>query len=144
MAGWYHWLDEHESEWTLGVGDGQGSLACYDSWGRKELDTAERLNWTELNWCTDQSKKKKPSFEYLAIKYVNEIWVNCRIIYKSCTVCIFTFVSPVLSTVLSVIYDMCSAQKTQDKGHFHFRGRCGTGILYIAKCTENDKSAKFI
>ena len=35
---------------TLGVGDGQGGLACCDSWGRKESDTTERLNWTELNW----------------------------------------------------------------------------------------------
>ena len=37
-----------ESEWTLGVGDGQGDLVCCDSWGRKELDTTEWLNWTEL------------------------------------------------------------------------------------------------
>ena len=50
MAGWHHWLDGHEFEWTLGVGDGQGGLACCDSWGRKESDTTERLNWTELNW----------------------------------------------------------------------------------------------
>ena len=48
MAGWHHWLDGHESEWTPGVGDGQGGLACWDSWGRKESDTTERLNWTEL------------------------------------------------------------------------------------------------
>ena len=48
MAGWHHWLDGRESEWTLGVGDGQGGLVCCDSWGRKELDTTERLNWTEL------------------------------------------------------------------------------------------------
>ena len=47
MAGWHHWLDGRESEWTLGVGDGQGGQACCDSWGCKELDTAERLNWTE-------------------------------------------------------------------------------------------------
>ena len=49
MAGWHHWLDGHESEWSPGVGDGQGGLACCDSWGRKESDTTERLNWTELN-----------------------------------------------------------------------------------------------
>ena len=49
MAGWHHWLDGHESEETLGVGDGQGSLACCDSWGRKESDTAEWLNWTKLH-----------------------------------------------------------------------------------------------
>ena len=47
MAGWHHQLNEHESEWTLGVGDGQGGLECCDSWGRKESDTTEWLNWTE-------------------------------------------------------------------------------------------------
>ena len=48
MAGWHYWLDGHESEWTPVVGDGQGGLACCDSWGCKELDMTERLNWTEL------------------------------------------------------------------------------------------------
>ena len=47
IAGWHHRLDGCEFEWTMGVGDGQGGLACYNSWGRKELDTTERLNWTE-------------------------------------------------------------------------------------------------
>ena len=49
-AGWHHWLNGHGFEWTPGVGDGQGGLACCNSWGRKESDTTERLNWTELNW----------------------------------------------------------------------------------------------
>ena len=44
-AGWHHGLDGHESEWTPGDGDGQGGLACCNSWGRKESDTTERLNW---------------------------------------------------------------------------------------------------
>ena len=48
MAGWHHWLDGRESEWIPGVGDGQGGLACCDSWGCKESDMTERLNWTEL------------------------------------------------------------------------------------------------
>ena len=48
MAGWHHRLDGHEFEWTPGVGDGQGGLASCNSWGHKELDTTERLNWTEL------------------------------------------------------------------------------------------------
>ena len=48
MAGWHHWLDGRESEWTPGVGDGQGGLVCCNSWGRKESDTTEWLNWTEL------------------------------------------------------------------------------------------------
>ena len=47
---WHHWFDGHEFEWTPGAGDGQGGLACCDSWGRKESDMTERLNWTELNW----------------------------------------------------------------------------------------------
>ena len=50
MAGWHHWLDGRESEWTPGVGDGQGGLACCDSWGRKELVTTERLNWLSWNY----------------------------------------------------------------------------------------------
>ena len=49
MAGWHHRLGGREFEWTLGVGNGQGGLACCDSWGRKESDTTEWLNWTELN-----------------------------------------------------------------------------------------------
>ena len=49
MAGWHHQLDGREFEWTPEVGDGQGYLTCYDSWGHKESDTTERLNWTELN-----------------------------------------------------------------------------------------------
>ena len=49
MTGWHHRLDVHEFEWTPGAGDRQGGLVCCDSWGRKELDTTEQLNWTELN-----------------------------------------------------------------------------------------------
>ena len=44
MAGWHHRLNGHEFEETLGVGDGQGGLACCDSWGCTVLDTTERLN----------------------------------------------------------------------------------------------------
>ena len=49
MAGWHHRLDVREFEWTPEDGDGQGGLACCDSWGCKESDTTQRLNWTELN-----------------------------------------------------------------------------------------------
>ena len=48
MVGWHHGLDGHEFDQALGVGDGQGSLACYSPWGRKESDTTERLNWTKV------------------------------------------------------------------------------------------------
>ena len=42
-----HWLNGHGFGWTLGAGDGQGGLTCCGSWGQKELDTTERLNWTD-------------------------------------------------------------------------------------------------
>ena len=48
MVGWHHWLNGHGFGWTPGVGDGQGGLVCCSSWGCKELDTTEWLNWTEL------------------------------------------------------------------------------------------------
>ena len=48
MVGWHHQLNGHEFEQTLGVGDGQGSLACRSPWGCKELDTTEQLNWDIL------------------------------------------------------------------------------------------------
>ena len=44
MIGWHHQLDGHKSEQALGVGEEQGSLACYSPWGRKELDMTEQLN----------------------------------------------------------------------------------------------------
>ena len=52
MIGWHHWLNRHEFEQAPGVGDGQGTLACWSPWGHKELDTTERLNWTELKWLS--------------------------------------------------------------------------------------------
>ena len=57
MAGWHHWLDGRESEWTPGAGDGQGGLACWDSWDHKESDTTEWLNWTELILPQDSSNR---------------------------------------------------------------------------------------
>ena len=47
MVGWHHWLSGHGFGWTPGVGDGQAGLVCCGSWGRKESDMTERLNWTE-------------------------------------------------------------------------------------------------
>ena len=63
MAGWHHWLNGRESGWTPGVGDGQGGLVCCGSWSRKELETTERLNWTEL--------KVFGIYNIYNIKYIN-------------------------------------------------------------------------
>ena len=48
MVGWRHQLNGYESEWTPGVGDGQGTLVCCGSWGHRESDTTEQLSWTEM------------------------------------------------------------------------------------------------
>ena len=75
MAGWHHWLDGRESEWTPGVGDGQGGLACCDSWGGKESDTTEQLNWTELNW---NLKKMKIKLNYFNILFRFYLYLSLR------------------------------------------------------------------
>ena len=102
MAGWHYWLDGRESEWTPGVGDGQGGLACCDSWGCKESDMTERLNWTEqLNWnWTSQlislkSKHSKTSHKDLGwVKGAQkETFINCVL----CIHC-FTYVSNLIPT----------------------------------------------
>ena len=56
MAGWHQWLSGREFEWTLGVGDGQGGLACCNSWGRKELDMTEWLKWLTDRLVLSMSK----------------------------------------------------------------------------------------
>ena len=56
MVRWHYWLNGHGFGWTPGVGDGQGGLVCCVSWGRKESDMTERLNWTALH-CTVFRKK---------------------------------------------------------------------------------------
>ena len=53
MVGWHHRLNGHGFGWTPGVGDGQGGLACCSSWGHKESDTTEHLNWTEQTRLSD-------------------------------------------------------------------------------------------
>ena len=54
MVGWHHWLSGHEFEQALGVGDGQGSMACCSPWGHKELDRTDGLN---------NNLKKQSSFQ---------------------------------------------------------------------------------
>ena len=65
MVGWHHRLNGFVFGWTLGVGDGQGGLACCGSWGCKESDTTEPLNWTELSkqrpWSSTLTSDPKES-----------------------------------------------------------------------------------
>ena len=63
MVGWHHGLDGREFEWTVGVGDGQGGLTCSYSWGHKESDTTEWLNWTELRDIMKSFPNKRNSLD---------------------------------------------------------------------------------
>ena len=78
MAGWHHCLDGRESEWTLGVGDGQGGLACCDSWGHKESDTTERLNCYYDLW--DFFIRILMKLMFLQTKYSVLLQVKCWIL----------------------------------------------------------------
>ena len=89
MAGWHHWLNGRESQWTPGAGDGQGGLVCCDSWGCKELDTTERLIWSDLIWTNDcplfdfYSKNNFISF----IKYYSCMHLSFRTTIPNTLIC---------------------------------------------------------
>ena len=61
IVGWHHRLNGHGFGWTLGVGDGQGSLVCCSPWICKESDMTERMKWTELNWGNGGYTRLTPS-----------------------------------------------------------------------------------
>ena len=67
IVGWCHQLNGHGFGWTPGVDDGQGGLACYSSWGHKESDTTERLNWTEYNMGEISYLQKEPTHLFVNI-----------------------------------------------------------------------------
>jgi len=97
VAGWHHWLDGRESEWTPGVGDGQGGLACCDSWGRKE---STELNWTKLSGLQFYFTVILFFFIEIGLIYnvvfqMNNIWFSYTYIYICVCVyiLIFTFYS---------------------------------------------------
>ena len=91
MVGWHHQLNGHGFGWTLGVGDGQGSLACCSPWGHKESDTTEQLNnnknarkeitrvgvqwegqvglWSPGHSVSRRRRKKSPQKESLATQW---------------------------------------------------------------------------
>ena len=60
-----------EYEWSRGVGDGQGGLACWDSWGRKELDMTEWLIWSDLSLGKDHY------VPYALKKLLLSEWMKC-------------------------------------------------------------------
>ena len=58
MVGWHHWLNGHEFEQALRVGEGQGSLACCSLWGRKSQSWASELNWTEEKFPRERNSPR--------------------------------------------------------------------------------------
>ena len=75
MVGWHHWLNGHEFEHGLGVGDGQGSLACCSLWGGKESNTTEWLNGTEAM----EKKRKKSSGDFPGGPVAKTPHSQCRV-----------------------------------------------------------------
>ena len=78
MVGWHHRLNGHGFGWTPGVGDGQGGLACCSSWGHKESDTTEWLNWTELTLWSSEIYPRDQGFFYI-LKSFNVIHHNNKL-----------------------------------------------------------------
>ena len=81
MAGWYHWLDGRECEWTLGVGDGHGVLACCDSWGCKKVghDWVTELSWNKCSTYTRASEKQILNYCWKSSTFL----VNVNILFVS-------------------------------------------------------------
>ena len=146
MAGWHHWLDRCESEWTPGVGDGQGGLACCDSWGRKESDTTEQLNWTEdLTWpfvtiyltslihLLKSSHRSLSSVESIAVVFIPKnspsdfSWVRLSLLWLSRSLSSFldpTGSSPSLMRTSLATPLLCAKPlwligRTETQGHRH-------------------------
>ena len=107
MAGWDHGLSGREFEWTPGVGDGQGGLGCCNSWGRKEPDMTERLNWTDCSdedyrWLPEDSWHEGDTVQtrhfFLKTHLIHypiqagtlNIWINAESLWVQCP----TFITP--------------------------------------------------
>ena len=85
MVGWHHRLNGLESEWTPGVGDGQGGLACCDSWGRKESDMTERLNWTDLKEFLEWWTVLHPDYvEYIHVLKLTQLYTPPKVTLPVC------------------------------------------------------------
>ena len=97
MVGWHHQLNGHGFEWTLGIGDGQGGLACCSSWGNRESDTTEqRLNRTELNLLNLQSLTQFEKFSIIISSHI-----------LSASICLFYFFFSDSIDMKIICFDYC-------------------------------------
>ena len=123
MVGWHHCLNGHGFGWTPGVGDGQRGLVCCDSWGRKELDTTERLNWTEARYRCGFSKSiySLP----VSVWHLSHYLVNCHNISKILVfiICLWWSVISDLCCHCSNCFEMSWSSSKYD-GELHLRMLC--------------------
>ena len=102
MAGWHHWLNGRESEWTPEVGDGQRGLVCCNSWGLIESDATEWLNWTEYY---SVKKEKRKTYEHSTIKHIycqvkkKSIWKDYKM--ASCMISVYNFLEEIAKYVVA-------------------------------------------
>ena len=101
MVGWHHRLKGRRFGWTPVVGDGQGALVCCNSWGRKESDMTERLNWTELETIaltTQTYVGKEMSLSTLSLSNSQTDWSAWSHVYSSFVsyICVFNFMDTFL------------------------------------------------
>ena len=136
MAGWHHWLNGRESEWTPGVGDGQGSLACCDSWGRKESDTTKRLIWSDCHICD-----RMPGFLY---------WLINPICSPDLQICFFHFRKTKHISLLKCFklwdsFSIVSKHLVQSKFYSHYYKDCSENHLipFEHECYIKETEAKW-
>ena len=114
MVGWHHWLNGRESQWTLGVGVGQGGLACCDSWGRKGSDTTEWLIWYVYVYA------------YVYVYKTLSSDISCVKSLHSClTLCIIQ--------TLTIMY-------SQSMGYLRWKNRNGLPFLVPADLPNSDRT----
>ena len=114
MVRQHHRLNGHESEWTPGVGEGQGGLACCNSWGHKELDMTEWLNWTELKITADGDYSHEIKRQLLLGR---KVLTNLDSILKSRDITLPTKVLLVKAMVFPVVMYGCESWTVKKAEH---------------------------
>ena len=143
-------MDSCEFEWTLEVGDGQGGLACWNSWGRKELDTAEWLNWTDhmLKWGKlGEEWKEMPIRKNEGHLHLFNVGnVKCKMCVCVC-VCMYVYVQ-LLNHVWVFVTPWTVVHQTSVHGIFQARilespGKINEKIFIECSVEDNCVSVKF-
>ena len=110
MTWWHHWLNGRKSEWTLGVDNGQRGLACCNSWGRKESDTTEQLNWTE-SYANENHSKVLWQLEWTHGERKHQLHQGYRAIgghvnYVTCVLHVYMYCACILHVCMYITYNI--------------------------------------